>query len=492
MASATLFRQAPRQLRLHAFTTPLTTPLRPRIVSVHRTTSTRPQCASRRPRAASPRRAPSVPATLAGEIKGKVAAGASRKAIELLRTAHNGDSNWGVPDAVTYRAAARAFIRADRSDLALETFRLREQESNTPDPAISAAVLRACLRATKVADIRRDARRDLELGVSQALAALLRDTKAMASAVDEEMAPAPYAMALCSVQVALLRNGGVDDAIRALQALLALGRFGKRASTQVSEYNELVRQYGKVRRLEGVFGALDAMRAAQVPATHETYEFLANAAVRSVEFVTGAVSMETLPAAMGAEVAFCGRSNVGKSSLVNMLVNRRALARVSGTPGKTQQFNYFLVNGADDQAAYYLVDLPGVGYARVPKEVRDTWLQFMRLYFTRRLSLRVVFHLVDGRHGPLADDIELMRLIAHNGYQGEYVVVLTKMDKMDKQKVKGAILAKVKHALMENGCKPDTPIVVTSAATKLGRDELWRFLRYALRDSMPPLLKSSV
>jgi len=225
---------------------------------------------------------------------------------------------------------------------------------------------------------------------------------------------------------------------------------------------------------------MDAMRSAKVEATHETFEFLANSAVRSVEFVKGAVSIDTLPDPLKAEVAFAGRSNVGKSSLVNMLCNRKALAKVSGTPGKTQQFNYFNVNND----GYYLVDLPGVGYARVPKELKSEWKQFMYKYFSVRKELKVLFHLIDGRHGPLEDDEMLMDMVAQSGYTGEYVVVLTKMDKMDKQKVKSTVMKKVQDALVRNGGGDYIPIVATSAETKLGRDELWRFLQQALRGTV--------
>jgi len=233
--------------------------------------------------------------------------------------------------------------------------------------------------------------------------------------------------------------------------------------------------------MDGVFAVLDALRATGTPPGNETYEFLAQAAVREVQFVTGCVSMATLPLdRVIPEAAFVGRSNVGKSSLLNMVTGRRALARTSRRPGKTQQFNYFLVNGGDARSRFHLVDLPGVGYARVPKPLQVEWLAFMRSYFRHRAALRVVFHLVDGRHGPLADDVELMRVIAGSGTAAAYVVVLTKVDKLDGARVRARVTAKVAAALADAGCPPDVPVVATSAESRLGRDEMWRYLQLAL------------
>ena len=381
------------------------------------------------------------------------------------------------PAAADYRTAARAFIRAERPDLALATFRLRENASDSssaPDPSLPSAVLRACLRSRKADTLKRDARRDLAAGVDECLNALLRDVGAVGSS-----SPAPYAIALCQAQAALLRAEETDSATRALEALASLSLFGGQARAKPEDYNDLIRLYGKTRNLDSVFMVMDAMRAANVEPTHETFEFLANAAVRTVSFVKGAVSMDTLPPELPAEVAFCGRSNVGKSSLVNMLCSRKALAKVSSTPGKTQQFNYFTVNND----MYYLVDLPGVGYAKVPKHLRADWAHFMQQYFAWRQSLRVVFHLVDGRHGPLDDDEELMGLLGSCGFAGDYVVVLTKMDKLGKEKAKSSVLRKTRECMEKYGWH-DAPIVVTSSETKLGRDELWRFLQSALKDSV--------
>ena len=467
-----MFRLASKHVRTPAFSNPLTLQART-IQPTVRHTSNSPRCATRRPRrknAPPPARTTTEPTTTSrtfgAQVKNAIQKGACRKAMEMLEAAETAV-------ATDYRTAARAFIRAERPDLALSTFRLREESSiSTPDPAFSAAVLRACLRGRKSDSLKRDVRRDLSIGVNECLDALLRETDSF-----KDSPAAPYALALCQVQASLLRAGEVDASFRALKSLTSLAMFGERAAAKQEDYNDLIRLYGKTKSLENVFMVMDAMREANVEPNHETFEFLANAAVRSVSFVKGAVSMETLPTELAAEVAFCGRSNVGKSSLVNMLCNRRALAKVSNTPGKTQQFNYFTVN--DDM--YYLVDLPGVGFARVSKTLREEWMNFMHQYFAWRQSLRVIFHLVDGRHGPLEDDEQLMDLLRSCGYGGDYVVVLTKMDKLGKQKAKNAVLQKTRDITKKYGWY-DTPIVLTSSESRLGRDELWRFLQSALKN----------
>ncbi|KAA8499116.1 putative GTP-binding protein EngB [Porphyridium purpureum] len=286
--------------------------------------------------------------------------------------------------------------------------------------------------------------------------------------------------------------------------------------------NTMIRRLGKAGRLELIFLLLDAMHACGISTNNESYEFLANAAVRKVEFLTGAVSMETLPERTLPEAMFVGRSNVGKSSLVNMVLARKFLAHTSKRPGKTQQFNYFLVND-DAQAApaiktnkralrrrelghsaeqaqaqraatkalpasppFYIVDSPGVGYAKVSRPVQDSWKQFMRDFLTSRESLRLLFHLVDGRHGPLADDEELSQIVAalsrSGQFMAEYVIVLTKMDKTSKGRAKPRVVQSTRDLLEKNGLQ-GVPIVSTSSETRLGRDDMWRILSRAIKSS---------
>mmetsp|Transcript_7262 Transcript_7262/g.10844 ORF Transcript_7262/g.10844 Transcript_7262/m.10844 type:complete len:573 (-) Transcript_7262:266-1984(-) len=253
-----------------------------------------------------------------------------------------------------------------------------------------------------------------------------------------------------------------------------------------------------------VYSVLDAMSSFPSENRDDVYECLSNALVRRTQFVTGAVSMAGLPNADRGEAAFIGRSNVGKSSLVNMITNRKSLAYTSKTPGKTQQFNYFAVNdkpelgreirygdvvdGEKDKDSFYIVDLPGFGYAEVSAEQRQDWKEFMAEYLSTRKTLRVLFHLVDARHGPTDDDKSIMQQVSETlPRQVSYVVVLTKADKNTKGKskkntgkVSDDVMAKLRNAMKEAGVG-NRPVLLTSSETKLGRDQVWRYLSLAAR-----------
>jgi GTP-binding protein len=188
--------------------------------------------------------------------------------------------------------------------------------------------------------------------------------------------------------------------------------------------------------------------------------------ISDVQFVKGASRWQHLPEEGVPEVAFVGRSNVGKSSLLNMLVGRTSMARTSGTPGKTQEFNYYLINHA-----LYFVDLPGYGYAKIPKKERARWGEFIGRYLTEREPLRVVFHLIDSRHPPTALDMDVMSVM--RGSPVPYVIVLTKTDKLsgNQRAQSKAVVEKVlKKAAME------VPFVMTSAKDKRGRKELLQWV----------------
>jgi GTP-binding protein len=261
-----------------------------------------------------------------------------------------------------------------------------------------------------------------------------------------------------------------------------------------------------------VYAVLNALVALPSENSSRTYELLAQALVRRTVFCTGAVSIDKCPPADRGEAAFIGRSNVGKSSLVNMVTNRKALAYVSKRPGKTRQFNYFAVNerpgyekeirygdfvpGKKDQDSFYIVDLPGFGFARVPEKQRRDWATFMELYITTRVNLRVVFHLIDGRHGPTVDDAEIMQMVSQSLASSvsqkkaavQYVIVLTKADKNAKVgsaagklggKVTPRVMDSLKQVMKDSGVPSHVPVVLTSAETKLGRDEMWKYLRLA-------------
>lgn len=151
--------------------------------------------------------------------------------------------------------------------------------------------------------------------------------------------------------------------------------------------------------------------------------------IKKSEFVTSAVKREQYPLDNKVEIAFVGRSNVGKSSIINALTNRKKLAKVSQTPGKTRLINFFIIN--DD---FYLVDLPGYGYAKVSKQEKDSWGKTIETYLTSREQLKRVVLLVDSRHKPTGDDILMYEWIKHFGYN--VIVVATKSDKLTRNELK--------------------------------------------------------
>lgn len=143
----------------------------------------------------------------------------------------------------------------------------------------------------------------------------------------------------------------------------------------------------------------------------------------NTDFLKGVVAMSGLPDADRIEVCFAGRSNVGKSSLINALTGRKALARTSNTPGRTQEINFFTM-GED----HYLVDVPGYGYANAPLPVVEKWQRLLKAYLSGRPSLRRVFLLIDARHGPKKVDVEIMEMLSKSAVT--FQVVMTKCDKL--------------------------------------------------------------
>lgn len=162
------------------------------------------------------------------------------------------------------------------------------------------------------------------------------------------------------------------------------------------------------------------------------------------------------------EITFAGRSNVGKSSLINSLLNRRGLARVASKPGKTREINFYNI---DDKI--YFVDLPGYGYARVAKTIKSTWGEIIETYLTTRRQLSLIILLIDIRHSPTEDDV-----LMHNWLESieiPYMVVATKLDKIPRAKVKERLLD-IRQVLSLN---EKIKIIPFSSETKQGRDELW-------------------
>ncbi|MCD8248338.1 MAG: ribosome biogenesis GTP-binding protein YihA/YsxC [Lachnospiraceae bacterium] len=162
------------------------------------------------------------------------------------------------------------------------------------------------------------------------------------------------------------------------------------------------------------------------------------------------------------EVAFAGKSNVGKSSLINCLLNWKALARTSSQPGKTQTINFYKVN---EEA--YLVDLPGYGYAKASAEIRADWGRMIERYLHSSSQLRAVFLLIDIRHEPSANDREMYRWIVTQGY--EPVIITTKLDKLKRSQVSKQIKL-IRETL---GLPAGTALIPFSAQTRQGREEIW-------------------
>ncbi|MDQ0285484.1 GTP-binding protein [Desulfofundulus luciae] len=185
----------------------------------------------------------------------------------------------------------------------------------------------------------------------------------------------------------------------------------------------------------------------------------------SAEFVKSITELDRCPAGGRPEVALAGRSNVGKSSLLNCLVNRRNLARTSNTPGRTRTLNFYLINNR-----FYLVDLPGYGYARVPEKMRANWGPLIEGYLSRRPELRGVIQIVDLRHPPTAQDVQLYQWLKYHHLPA--VVVATKADKLSKSQG----LRQLQVVRQTLGLTGEDLLIKFSARTREGRDELWRVI----------------
>lgn len=183
--------------------------------------------------------------------------------------------------------------------------------------------------------------------------------------------------------------------------------------------------------------------------------------IKTSEFITSAVKRNQYPVDVRPEVAFVGRSNVGKSSIINALTNRRKLAKVSQTPGKTRLINFFLIN--DEM---YLVDLPGYGYAKVSKQEKESWGKTIETYLIEREQLKKVVLLVDSRHKPTADDILMHEWIKHFGYK--VIVIATKSDKLSNNEI-GKSKKLIKETLKLG---PEDEFYLFSSVKKSGKEEL--------------------
>jgi GTP-binding protein len=196
--------------------------------------------------------------------------------------------------------------------------------------------------------------------------------------------------------------------------------------------------------------------------------------IKKAEFVISNTEPEKCPVTDKPEFAFVGRSNVGKSSLINMLTGFGDLAKVSTAPGKTRLINHFNIN---DQ--WFLVDLPGYGYAKVGRSSREQWLSFIHKYLAIRENLFCVFALIDSRHTPQANDLEFMSFMGHHGIP--FAMVFTKADKLSRRQLEKN-LSHYKNEML-NSWEELPPLFVTSSGTNLGRDELLGFIENVVNNS---------
>jgi GTP-binding protein len=197
--------------------------------------------------------------------------------------------------------------------------------------------------------------------------------------------------------------------------------------------------------------------------------------VTGTRFVKSAFEESQWPRDRRPEVAFMGRSNVGKSSMINSLLGVKGLARTSSTPGRTQALNFFLIN-----ERFYFVDLPGYGFARVPRDVRESWGQLVADYLAKRDSLVLSIHIVDSRHEPTTLDLQLREWLLANGKP--FLTVATKSDKLSHNE-SHKNLARARRVLDAVGRGAGGELVAYSSTTGHGRERVWRAIAEAVTAS---------
>lgn len=193
--------------------------------------------------------------------------------------------------------------------------------------------------------------------------------------------------------------------------------------------------------------------------------------IKKAELETVCGYTSKLPQNTRPEIAFAGKSNVGKSSLINALMNRKSLARTSSQPGKTQTINFYNIN--DEM---YLTDLPGYGFAKVSKSEKEKWGKMIERYLHSSKQLRAVFLLIDIRHDPSANDRMMYEWMVYQGFAP--TIIATKLDKIKRSQIQKQVKA-VKEGL---GVRPGTAVIPFSAQTKQGREEIWEIMEQLIRD----------
>ncbi len=195
--------------------------------------------------------------------------------------------------------------------------------------------------------------------------------------------------------------------------------------------------------------------------------------IKSAEFIKSIYDLRNLPSSVLSEFVFVGRSNVGKSSLINTICNKKSLAKVGSAPGKTRQLNYFLIN-----EEYYLVDLPGYGYAKVPEQIRAGWRKLVEDYISERENVNMVFVLIDSRHEPTYLDELMVSWLEY--YEIPYAIVLTKSDKISKNKMEKQIYRASKIVHNEDLCRDYIPFSIISGE---GKNDIVSLISGALADN---------
>ncbi|MBW1835551.1 MAG: YihA family ribosome biogenesis GTP-binding protein [Deltaproteobacteria bacterium] len=190
--------------------------------------------------------------------------------------------------------------------------------------------------------------------------------------------------------------------------------------------------------------------------------------IKSAEFVKSAVKPSQYPPAILPEIAFAGRSNVGKSSLINTLVNRKHLVKISRTPGRTQLINFFNINGA-----FSFVDLPGYGYAKVPLAVKKKWGPMIETYLSARKTLQGVVFIMDIRRIPAQEELNFVEWLDQCALPG--ILILTKMDKLSKTKQ-----AKQQNSIAETLAVKKDDLILFSAKSRQGKDSVWKAIEKLL------------
>ena len=204
---------------------------------------------------------------------------------------------------------------------------------------------------------------------------------------------------------------------------------------------------------------------------HHSAQVVKRMVIRKVSLETVCGITSKLPDTIYPEVAFAGKSNVGKSSLINALMNRKSLARTSAQPGKTQTINYYNINDA-----IYYVDLPGYGYAKANENVKAQWGKMIEDYLHRSKQLKAVFLLVDIRHAPSENDRIMYNWIKRNGY--DPIIIATKLDKINRSQIQKQI-KQIKTVLQTD---KDTIVIPFSATTKQGRDEIYELVDQVIEE----------